>query len=297
VLPPGVPERFLDAQASNVLYRPSLVATAKVHYAKATYHVDYSEELVATVPIDASLPADVWSESNIEPGEPPDFTDAPARDGAFASLPSELFNPKTYARLATELKDHLYRTRRLTLWRLPALKQTSEPGESEADFRIRLAHMAHEERDRQVEKLRAKYAPKLASLQDQVRRAEQKVQREQEQSSSQVVQTAISLGASVLGALFGRKLASSGNVTRAASTARAATRAARERSDVAHAAQSLAALQQRLADLESQFEQDAQRVRDAYSPHAMSLEPMEIKPKKSDIAVDSVVLAWSPQAR
>jgi hypothetical protein len=146
-----------------------------------------------------------------------------------------------------------------------------------------------------VEKLRAKYAPKLASLQEQVRRAEQKVEKEKEQSSSQVLQTAISVGTSILGAMFGRKLASSANVTRAASTARAASRAARERSDVAHAAESLGALRQRYADLEAQFEQDAQEVRDAFTPQAMSLSQVEIKPKKADISVESVVLAWSVQ--
>ena len=146
----------------------------------------------------------------------------------------------------------------------------------------------------QVEKLRAKYAPKLATLQDQVRRAEQRVDKEKQQSSSQTMQTAISFGASVLGAMFGRKLASSANVTRAASTARAASRATRERGDVAHAAETLGTLRERLADLESQFEEDAQQVRDSCSPEGLTLEPLEIKPKKTEILVERVVLAWSP---
>jgi hypothetical protein len=293
-----VPERFLQhrgTQTGTLVYRPLLLATAKVHYAQSTLRIDETEQLVATLPLEDSLPDDAWEEARIEADDPPDFASSPAEGAQFAALPAELARPKTYAQLATDFKEHLYRTRRLMLWHCTALKQISRAGESEGDFRIRLMQAAHEQRDLQVEKLRTRYAPKLASLQDQVRRAEQKVQKEQQQASGQTLQTAISFGASVLGAMFGRKLASSANVTRAASTARAASRAARERSDVAHAAESLGAVRQRLAGLESQFEQDAQQVRDAYSPHGLQVEPLEIKPKKADIKVESVVLAWSPQ--
>jgi hypothetical protein len=270
------------------------VGTAKLHYSQSTNQVDAWEELTATLALDDALPADAWGEADIEAGPAPEFDSSPAAEAGFAALPPELARPKTYTELAADLKDHLYRTRRLELWRCPALKQTSRPGETEGDFRIRLVQAAHEQRDMQVEKLRAKYAPKLASLQEQVRRAEQRLEKEKQQSSSQTLQTAISLGASVLGAMFGRKLASSANVTRAASTARAASRAARERSDIAHAAETLGTLRQRLADLEAQFEQDVQQVRDSYSAQALSLEPLQIKPKKTEITVDRVVLAWSP---
>ncbi len=278
---------------SPLVYSPVLIAAAKIHYAQTTKQVDATEEIVATLLVENSLPADAWSEARLEAGDPPEFASSPADGAAFAALPSELALPKTYTRLAADLKEHLYRTRRLTLWRSAALETDLAPGESEGDFRIRLLQASHEQRDLQVEKLRAKYAPKLASLQDQVRRAEQKLQKEQQQASGQTMQSVISFGASVLGAMFGRKLASSANVTRAASTARAASRASRERSDVAHAAESLGALRVRLADLEAQFEKDAQEVRDAYSPHGIELEQLEIKPKKGDIKVESVVLAWS----
>ena len=72
-------------------------------------------------------------------------------------------------------------------------------------------------------------------LEDRIRRAEERVAREQSQFQQQSVQTAISMGATVLGALFGRKLASAGTIGRATTAARGAGRAMREHEDVATA--------------------------------------------------------------
>ena len=51
------------------------------------------------------------------------------------------------------------------------MKLTSQPGESERDFRIRLQQSAHEARDAAVEKLRVRYAPKVQRLANKVRSA------------------------------------------------------------------------------------------------------------------------------
>ena len=80
-----------------------------------------------------------------------------------------------------------------------------------------------------MKKLRKKYQPKLARLTDRIRRAEQRFQREQEQYSQLKTQTAISIGSTILGALFGRKLTSASGVGRATTAMRGAGRATRER--------------------------------------------------------------------
>ena len=77
-------------------------------------------------------------------------------------------------------------------------------GESERDFRIRLQLEARTARDEAVDAVRKKYAPKQAALAERLRRAEQAVERETQQASDQKMQTAVSVGATLL-ALFGRK--------------------------------------------------------------------------------------------
>src|SRR5690606_17637740 len=54
VLPPGVPERFVAARpgtAEAMVYRPSLLAVARLHFVQATAKVDTWEELVIRLPV------------------------------------------------------------------------------------------------------------------------------------------------------------------------------------------------------------------------------------------------------
>ena len=95
-----------------------------------------------------------------------------------------------------------------------------------------MVQASREERDQGVEALRAKYAPKLEAIQEQMRRAREKLEREQAQASQTSWDATIALGNSVLGAILGRKAISKTTVGRATTAAKAATRAAQQRGDV-----------------------------------------------------------------
>jgi hypothetical protein len=152
-----------------------------------------------------------------------------------------------------------------------------------------------ERRDGEKEKLRLKYAPKMAAVEEQVRRAAQAVAREQEQASQQKLQTAVSIGSAVLGALFGRKVASATNVGRAATAAKTAGRVMKEKEDVARAQGTVGTRQQQLADLEAALAADLAAI-DA-GPDALTapLDQVSLKPKRGGIAVQAVALAWVPR--
>src|SRR4029079_2001994 len=87
-----------------------------------------------------------------------------------------------------DFSSWIYRSQRLELFESPSLQIASNPGESERDFRIRLQQFARERRDEAVEKLRQKYAPKIAALEEQQRRAQQSVVREAAQAKNQKLQ-------------------------------------------------------------------------------------------------------------
>jgi hypothetical protein len=299
VLPPGITELFLPAEHGGakdgpLIYRPALLGTARMHFADAKAAIDMWEQLAVWARTDGESADAVWQDAKITTDDESalDLEKEPVAGAAFAPLLAEFAKPKNYAAWATALKDHLYRNHTLSLWKCAALKQISRPGESKADFAVRLAHAAREDRDAQAEKLQGKYAPKLAALKEQIRRANQKVEREKSQSTQQTVQAAISFGASVLGALMGRKLASTANMNRAASAARAASRVAREQGDVHHAEETVEALQQRLDDLEAEFKAETDQLDAAAKPDALEMEAWEIRARKAEIAVDRAALVW-----
>jgi hypothetical protein len=144
-----------------------------------------------------------------------------------------------------------------------------------------------------VEQLRKKYAPKIASLQEKIRRAEQALARESEQATQEGLQAAISLGTTLIGAVLGRKLANSATLGRATTAARGAGRALKERQDVGRAKETVVALQQQLAELEGAFKAETEGLAGGEGP-AEPLETLRVRPSKQNVTVKLVALAWAP---
>ena len=255
--------------------------------------VDVNREIICLAPASDSVGESAWEESEQLPSAP-EVEPAP-RTGTFASLPAALAGPKGYAGLASSLKSHLSRTSRLVLFAVPAIDAVSRPDETEAEFRVRIAQRLKEARDAEIDRVRDRHATKLATLSDRIDRARQKVEREKAEAKNQSLQTYVSIGSAVLGALLGRKAASSMNIGRAATSMRSASRTARQQADVVHAEESLATLEERRQALEDEVAGELDRLRLESSPDQIQLEQVEIPARKTDISVDEVVLAWVPQ--
>jgi hypothetical protein len=302
VLPPDIVQRFaaIDRVAprnAEITWQPALLGLARVHFvdARTRSGVDEWRDTAHLVSDNGVSAAHVWASAETVDAGTLALQDAPDPAASFAELPSAAAQPKSYARWKTELKDHLYRTERLQLFLCPALKSYSRPGESEGDFRARLQHARHEERDARIDKLRRQYAPKLDRLQDAIRRHQQRVETEQSQASSATMSSAVSFGSTLLSALFGRKWASAGNVSRAATSVRSASRAAEQRGDVDRARQNLTAAQEELRAMEAELQTEIERLQAELSAVNLTLEPYELSPRKADLAVTGVQLVWLPE--
>jgi hypothetical protein len=300
VVPPKVEEYFLPAAGKagtqgKLVYRPAALGVATLHYTKAGTEIDVwrSVSLLAPLRGDEALGMPWEDATPLEEGAP-DLDGEPEESAEFASLPAEAARPASYVRWSKMLRTHLYRSCPLLVWRSSDPRAMSRPGASEGEFRAQLRQMLHEKRDLEIEKLRKRYAPKLAHLGDRIRRAEQRVERERSQYQQQKMHTAVSVGATVLGALFGRKLGSVGNIGRATTAARGASRAARERGDVARALEDTEALQQQLRELESELETRLEALREQADDSKVVCEELPIRPRKSDLSVERVALVWTP---
>ena len=294
VVPPEVPQLFATAgDASGLLLRPAILGEAKLHYVDAKNSLDQWDTVRLLAPIGADRPAPTWSASSPAP-EAAAFTTAPPAAARYAAVPGPALRARSYADWSRAFADHLYQGRTLTLWRAPELKAVSKPGESAGEFRVRLRDLLHERRDAEVEGLRARYAPKLAGLEERARRADQRVERERDQFQQQSVQTAISVGATVLGALFGRRMTSVGNLGRATTAMRGAGRTMREHGEIDQAQESAGAVRARIADLEAELKSEIGRLQADAEP---AIEEIAVRPRKADVVVDRLVLAWIPADR
>ncbi len=298
-VPPEARETFVAPATSRppgarLLYRPALVGGADLHFVSAKAAIDLWQSATYVAPLEQDRGPDVWDGAAPFVGTRPDGGAAPEPGASFVELPARAMDSRSYATWEKAFKTHLYQEGALTLYRSAVLKLSSEPDETEADFRIRVRQAARERRDGEVEKLRKKYAPKLATLQERIRKAEQRLDRERSQYDGQKLQTAISVGATVLGAFLGRRVATVGTVGRATTAARGVGRAAREKEDVERAQRDIAALQQRLDDLERDFRRESEALEAVVDPTAIELTAEVIRPRKSDITISRVALHWLP---
>jgi len=298
VLPPDVPQFFVPvatpATGARLVYRPTLLGTADLHYVEARLDLDLWHTVAHSVPLADPVPGDPWDESALLSDGAPELVSDPESAVTFGPLPSEGSQPKRYETWAKKYKTHLYQTVPLTLFECPSLKLVSRPEESEADFRVRVREALREERDTAIEKLRKQYASKLERLEARKQTAKRKVQVQEAQYQQAKAQTAISLGATVLGALFGRKAVSVGTVGRASTTMRGVGRAAREKGDIDRAQQEADEVQAQLDQLQAELEQELETVRAAGDEATTDIAEKTIAPRKADIAVGKVALVWTP---
>ncbi len=303
VLPPDVPQYFIPVRGSRpsgagLLYQPRLIGATRVRFVDArtgNAGIDVTRELAFLVPItEAPVPVN-WDEAVETDVTVADLENTPQEPVQYAALPAVAGKAKNYDTWGKDFANWLYRTQKLELLKSPSTKELSKPGESERDFRIRLQELAREQRDRLTERLRQKYAPKITVLQDRIRRAEQAKEREAEQAQQQHVQTAISIGATLLGAFLGRKTISASTLGKATTAARGASRSIKEAKDVARAEENVEALRRQLAELEAQFQTETDQLAATIDPLTEIFETVSVKPSKTNISVKLVALAWTPE--
>jgi len=291
ILPPEIQQFFAPA-AGKATFMPMLAGAAQVRFTDTKTKVDVSRDVLVVTPITQdAVPVD-WTNATEA-----DFTlgdlskEAPA-GATFAELPAAAQRTRSYADWTRSFTAWLTREQSLELFRSDALDVISKPGESEADFRVRLQHAAREDRDDQVTALRQKYASKVAMLQERLRRADQDIQKQQEQASESKVNTAISFGTTVIGALFGRKTFSAGTLSKAGTAARGVGRSMKESQDVSRAQENKAAVEAQLQEIETSLQAEIAGIEASHSPQTEPLETLALKPKRTGIQVQLVALTW-----
>ena len=298
VLPPEVTQYFIPVRSSSpsnsqLSYHPMLLGAAEVRYSDSK-SVDMTQQLMLLSAITDGPVSVNWDQSSRLDLPVEDLEMEPQLDVLFTDVPGAAAKAKNYDAWRKDLASWIYRNQRLELLESPSLDIASNPGESERDFRIRLQQLAREQRDERIERLRQKYAPKIAQLEEKKRRAEQALEREAEQSKSQKFQTAISFGATLLSSFMGRKAVSLTTLGRATTAVRGVSRSVKEAQDVERAQETVEAVKEQLAGLDAEFKTETENLERSMDPQTEELGKVSLKPTKANIAVKLVTLAWVP---
>ncbi len=296
IVPPDIQQYVVPSRAgdapSGTSYVPVIVGAARVAFSDAKMKIDATRDVLYAARVtDSPVPMD-WSRSVRLDVRPDDLQRLSAAAGLhFASLPAAAAQPKNYANWLKAFGRHVAQSERLEVFQHPTLKIASRADETERDFRIRLQQEGRAGRDAAVERIRSKYAAKQAALAERLRRAEAAVGREQEQVTQQRTQTAVSFGATLLGAFFGRKTISTGTLGRATTAVRGVGRSMKEASDVKRAAENVEAVRAQIKELEDQVAAEAAGIGAGFDVSA-PLESVTLAPKRGAIEARFVALGW-----
>jgi hypothetical protein len=285
---PGIQEIFLPGDSGP--YRPVLLGMADIAYRNARLDFDAQESVALIAQIPAGLARPDWSTAAPLQFQPENASPKPAPGFAFDSLPAAASQTKNFSAWEKAFVAWLRgdRTRDVPYCKKPKL--VSRPDEEPGSFRARVALAAREIRDEEIAALRERFAKKRATLEQRLARAEATVRQHQERAAQTRIQSAISVGSSLLGAFLGRNKLSTANIGRAATAARGIGRTLKGSASLEAAQASAQTAHVALEALENELLAALSEVATAEP----DIETRTLKPARGGVTGVRLFLAWCP---
>ena len=296
-LPPSIDQFYVSGTGEEIVYHPRLIAGGEVVFTSARYNIEDEREVLHTVEFEDG-PVDIdWD--NGEPLELSidDLEEDGEADASYADSPAAADNVKAYAAWGKDYKRWLRQNENVTLFRSKRFRLTSTAAETEGDFRARLQDVASEKRDAAIAKIRKRYATKTATLENRLMRAEQAIDVQKQQSTKKKLDTAISFGTAILGAVLGRKKFSSSTATKMGSAIKTAGSASKEAADVERAKQTAAKVKADITALNKELEKEVAALDTSFDAQAEDLDEIVVRAKSTDINVAITGLVWLPYTK
>ncbi len=293
-LPPSVEQFFVKGQGEELVYHPRLIGAGDVVFTSARYNIEDERQVLHAVEFESGPVEIDWDDSEPLALSIEDLRDKGEEGAGFADCPAAANEPKSYARWAKDYKRWLRQNESITLYKSKRFRLTSTAGETEGDFRARLQDAASEKRDQAIAKIRKRYASKVNTLENRLLRAQQSIEREKQQSTKKKLDTAISFGTAILGAVLGRKKLSSATATKIGSAIKTAGGASKEAADVGRAMQTAEKVKQEMAALSAALEKEVADLDTSFDAQSEELDEVVVRAKSTDIHVALTGLVWLP---
>ena len=279
----SITQLFRPDVSGETDYRPELFAHARLHFFNQARGIDIDESLCLSLPLQGDELNLDWEQADRHPetGEcPGNLPTQPPSEIRYAPVPGIVAEDRNLSKAARELREWIYHTRKLELYRVRKPRMESRPGETVGDFRVRINDRLNDEKEAEIEKLKERYAKKEKTLLDRLDRALMALEKEKSDSTGSLIKA----GITVLGVLFGKSRASVGT---------AGTRVLKERGDISRAEERVQKIEMDIDALEAELLEKIEDLDKRFNIEDIAIEEFAIKLRKSDIDVDRIALVWS----
>jgi hypothetical protein len=296
MLPAAVTQCYLSPAVpmEECRYVVSLVGTATVRFVKQSQGIDENRQVCYRLPAAGETTVIDWLHAIKETAAPESCADRPMDNSRFAPLSPALTGLKNLRRLEKEFDDFLYHSMQLPLMKVTPLKLQSRPGETEVQFRQRLADVLRQKKEQEADKIKERYGKKQRQLEARLAKADARVDKEKADVKARGIDTALSIGATIFGALFGRKTLSMSNASRTVRSARGAGRVLKEQGDVHRAQEAAALILEDIDSLARELQEKLSESAERFEPEKFVPETVNITPRHSDIYNLQLRLVWEP---
>lgn len=283
-----------DNLKNEYLYKPHLISKVKIKFIDRTKKIDYEKDVLFITQITNEIIPVKWDRS-IEPDYDENLLSKTGDTSIkYSLLPKVVQNYKNFSNWERSFDNFLTNDFYIELFYHPESGYTSEPNETLRDFKIRLSQLTREYRDTEIQKLKEKYSRRIQTVQNKIQRAEERISREKSQASQHKLQTAISIGSTILGSIFGRKTFSSTTIGKAGTAMRSAGRTMQQTQDVKRAEENLEQLNIELADIQDKLEEELNLLKDKLDSNIEQIQSIKIRPKKTNIIKELFNFVWVP---
>ena len=282
-----------------LVYTPAVLGVGTVNFVDAKLGVRESHEhhLLAFAP--GGLGTFSWDGAEELKVEMRDLLrkpeEMPGAEGPyFAAIPDGARSAADYKKAQSELTDWFYRSRRIELKAHDSLDVSQKPGESEVDFHARVRQAADARIEAELKKIEPKQRKALDDLRDKIAKAQVDADQADVQAKALRNESYANIFERIfrviIGFLDGRK--SVGSLSPLMSKNRRADEA-RARAD--EKKRVLDQLKAREPELVAANEAEVQEIRDRWAAELEQIGQVEVAPRRTDINVDLVALAWTPE--
>jgi hypothetical protein len=279
----SIPQYFEPDSSEVNEFIATLGAKASIHFYNQRKGIDEEREFSLSLALDSKQQNIDWEEARREEESFENFPSTAPSRATFQFLPEIVLEDKGLRKAIRELKEELYREESLELLRCASPKLESKVGESHSDFVVHLQDILNDKKEGEIEKLQSRYDKKEKTLLARLSRAKERVEEEEADSTSSMIET----GIAVLGALFGRT-----SPTKIGRAFKKGTNILKERGDMNRAEERMATIQADIEALEYELEDKIDNINEKYNVDNCKIETFKIKPRKTDIDVKLCAVVW-----
>lgn len=276
----------------SIAYEPHVLCVGKVRFYDEKSKTDDIKEVAFLVnaPDDfgrtdweKALPAHGWEGKLLDSPDHPDSVSV-----SYLDLPENANSSKEFTAIKKEFSDFLYRSERKSYLIHDDLELYQQSGESREQFVLRIQQLAREERDEELDDMQDKYETKFDRLKDKIRNEEQDIEEAETDLRGRRTDELIGVAETIF-SVFGRRRRKSFS---SVSTKRRMVQKAKD--SLKDSQEDLEHLHIDYKELESEVTEKLNEIRVDWDAKTRDIQEKEIKPRRSDVIVDKVILAWLP---